>query len=63
MERNVRSWSRQFQMNLIELGRANERLFKRIIPTGNSRPHEESNGRGRGLITGPSQFRTRAIPS
>jgi hypothetical protein len=37
-----------------KLGRANERLFKRIIRAGNSRHHEESDGRGRRLIAGPS---------
>ena len=49
--------------NFTGLGRTNERLFKRIIPAGNSRHPEESDGRGRRLIARPSQFRTRAIHS
>jgi hypothetical protein len=44
--------------NFKELGRANERLFKRIVCAGNARHHKESDGRGRRLIAGPSQFRT-----
>ena len=46
-----------------EVGRANERLFKRIILAGNYRRHEESDGCRCRLLAGTSQFRTRAIPS
>src|SRR5437016_4557601 len=46
-----------------ELARDNERLFKRFLPSGNSRHPEECDGRGRRLVAGPGQFRTRAIHS
>src|SRR5260370_32280041 len=43
--------------------RADERLFKRILPTGDHRHYERGHGRGGRVLAGPHKFRICAVHS